>query len=75
MARVFYNLKLLRTLYFVLMNSGFNEEFLLGVVHKYFSKQLTTAQNNLIRIVLKKQINDSSFPLDQRLNILIMQHF
>lgn len=73
--RNFCEVSLLRTLYYALVQSRL--EYGLGCwggAYSYLINRLRTTQNHFIRIILSKNIRDSSFPLFKQLKILPIEH-
>lgn len=73
--RNFCNTSLLRTLYFALINSKLQYGIICwGSAFKYLIDRLRVTQNFFIRIILKKNVRESSSPLYKELKLLPIQH-
>lgn len=72
--RNFCSEKLLRTLYYGLVDSRLQYGVVCwGGAYKFLMKKLRVLQNHFIRIILKKPKRESSFPLFVELNVLPLQ--
>uniref|UniRef100_A0A1B6LGF7 Reverse transcriptase domain-containing protein n=1 Tax=Graphocephala atropunctata TaxID=36148 RepID=A0A1B6LGF7_9HEMI len=73
--RNFCSTSLLRSLYFALINSRLQYGIVCwGGTYKYLLEKLRITQNYFLRIILKKNKRESSFPLFLQMKILPFQH-